>query len=71
MADEKDKFPKVEGGGSLMIAWQIRNKHVLVVGGGEVCPAICHYHHCYYYDYCYDILFLPTQTRHFFLPYMC
>lgn len=31
-----EKFPKVEGGGSLILAWQIRNKRVLVVGGGEV-----------------------------------
>lgn len=31
-------FPVVEGGGSLMLAWQVRNKKVLVVGGGEVCP---------------------------------
>jgi hypothetical protein len=30
------KFPKVQGGGSLMLAWQIRNKPVLVIGGGEV-----------------------------------
>jgi precorrin-2 dehydrogenase/sirohydrochlorin ferrochelatase len=30
------KFPEVQGGGSLIIAWQIRDKHVLVVGGGEV-----------------------------------
>lgn len=30
------KFPAVEGGGSLILAWQIRNKRVLVVGGGEV-----------------------------------
>lgn len=30
------KFPEVQGGGSLIVAWQIRNKHVLVVGGGEV-----------------------------------
>ncbi|MCJ1292925.1 Bifunctional dehydrogenase and ferrochelatase [Xylographa carneopallida] len=29
-------FPAVEGGGSLILAWQIRNKRVLVVGGGEV-----------------------------------
>ena len=29
-------FPEVQGGGSLILAWQIRNKHVLVVGGGEV-----------------------------------
>jgi precorrin-2 dehydrogenase/sirohydrochlorin ferrochelatase len=33
---ESNKFPKVEGGGSLILAWQIKNKHVLVVGGGEV-----------------------------------
>lgn len=35
MASE-DQFPKVQGGGSLILAWQIRNKHVLVIGGGEV-----------------------------------
>ncbi len=29
-------FPEVQGGGSLILAWQIRNKRVLVVGGGEV-----------------------------------
>jgi precorrin-2 dehydrogenase/sirohydrochlorin ferrochelatase len=34
MADSK--FPEVKGGGSLILAWQIRNKRVLVVGGGEV-----------------------------------
>ncbi|KAI5856755.1 siroheme synthase middle domains-like protein [Durotheca rogersii] len=31
-----DQFPKVQGGGSLILAWQIRNKNVLVVGGGDV-----------------------------------
>jgi precorrin-2 dehydrogenase/sirohydrochlorin ferrochelatase len=31
----EEKFPEVEGGGSLILAWQIRNKRVLVVGGGE------------------------------------
>ncbi|KAJ5322002.1 uncharacterized protein N7506_011132, partial [Penicillium brevicompactum] len=30
------KFPEVQGGGSLILAWQIKDKHVLVVGGGEV-----------------------------------
>ena len=30
------KFPEVQGGGSLILAWQVRNKNVLVVGGGEV-----------------------------------
>lgn len=29
-------FPEVQGGGSLILAWQVRNKHVLVIGGGEV-----------------------------------
>jgi precorrin-2 dehydrogenase/sirohydrochlorin ferrochelatase len=29
-------FPPVQGGGSLILAWQIRNKPVLVIGGGEV-----------------------------------
>ncbi|EMF15653.1 siroheme synthase middle domains-like protein [Sphaerulina musiva SO2202] len=31
-----EKFPAIEGGGSLILAWQVRNKKVLVVGGGEV-----------------------------------
>ncbi|KAK4989250.1 Bifunctional dehydrogenase and ferrochelatase [Elasticomyces elasticus] len=31
-----EKFPEIEGGGSLILAWQVRNKRVLVVGGGEV-----------------------------------
>ncbi|OTB03896.1 hypothetical protein M426DRAFT_321392 [Hypoxylon sp. CI-4A] len=35
-SNNKDQFPKVQGGGSLILAWQVRNKHVLVVGGGEV-----------------------------------
>ncbi|KAI9756545.1 MAG: carboxypeptidase Y-deficient [Chaenotheca gracillima] len=30
------KFPPIEGGGSLILAWQVKNKRVLVVGGGEV-----------------------------------
>ena len=33
-----EEFPAIEGGGSLILAWQIRNKRVLVVGGGEVSP---------------------------------
>lgn len=30
------EFPQVQPNGSLMIAWQVKNKPVLVVGGGEV-----------------------------------
>lgn len=29
-------YPEIQGGGSLILAWQVRNKRVLVVGGGEV-----------------------------------
>ncbi|KAK1774792.1 siroheme synthase [Copromyces sp. CBS 386.78] len=29
-------FPEIQTGGSLMIAWQIKGKRVLLVGGGEV-----------------------------------
>ena len=29
-------YPTVNPGGSLLLAWQIKNKNVLVVGGGEV-----------------------------------
>ncbi|KAI0188856.1 putative siroheme synthase Met8 [Astrocystis sublimbata] len=37
MADlNEQNFPAVQGGGSLILAWQIKNKTVLVVGGGEV-----------------------------------
>ncbi|KAK4225272.1 hypothetical protein QBC38DRAFT_483469 [Podospora fimiseda] len=34
MADQN--FPEPQGGGSLIIAWQIKGKKVLVIGGGEV-----------------------------------
>ena len=36
-----EKFPDVQGGGSLILAWQIKNKRVLVVGGGEVSSILC------------------------------
>jgi precorrin-2 dehydrogenase/sirohydrochlorin ferrochelatase len=35
----KSEYPEIQGGGSLLLAWQIRNKRVLVVGGGEVSAA--------------------------------
>ncbi|KAI9668903.1 MAG: Bifunctional dehydrogenase and ferrochelatase, partial [Caeruleum heppii] len=31
-----EKYPEIECGGSLILAWQIKGKRVLVVGGGEV-----------------------------------
>ncbi|KAH7052155.1 siroheme synthase [Macrophomina phaseolina] len=31
-----EHFPAIQGGGSLILAWQVRGKRVLVVGGGEV-----------------------------------
>lgn len=31
-----EEFPQVQGGGSLILAWQIKNKKILVIGGGEV-----------------------------------
>ncbi|KAJ0118562.1 siroheme synthase [Diaporthe amygdali] len=36
MGSRNDHFPKVQGGGSLILAWQIKAKNVLVIGGGEV-----------------------------------
>jgi len=33
-------FPEILPGGSLILAWQVKGKKVLVVGGGEVCAAI-------------------------------
>ncbi|KAK1142507.1 Bifunctional dehydrogenase and ferrochelatase [Aspergillus melleus] len=30
------KYPPVQGGGSLILAWQVKQKNVLVIGGGEV-----------------------------------
>lgn len=38
-------FPKVQGGGSLIVAWQVKQKNVLVVGGGEV--SFTPYHNIY------------------------
>ena len=35
------EYPAIEGGGSLLLAWQIKNKRVLVVGGGEA-GSKCH-----------------------------
>jgi hypothetical protein len=29
-------FPPVQPGGSLILAWQVKDKKVLIVGGGEV-----------------------------------
>jgi precorrin-2 dehydrogenase/sirohydrochlorin ferrochelatase len=45
MGDEK--FPEVQGGGSLILAWQIKNKRVLVVGGGEVRPRVIQLRVCH------------------------
>lgn len=42
MGEQDGEFPKVQGGGSLILAWQIRGKKVLVVGGGEVSPLPFH-----------------------------
>lgn len=36
------KFPEVQPGGSLILAWQIKGKKVLVVGGGEVGHVLFH-----------------------------
>ncbi|SPO01465.1 related to siroheme synthase [Cephalotrichum gorgonifer] len=36
MASAKPKFPAIKPGGSLILAWQVKGKHVVVVGGGEV-----------------------------------
>ncbi|KAH8780335.1 siroheme synthase [Diaporthe sp. PMI_573] len=36
MGSEKDQFLEVQGGGSLILAWQVKAKNVLVIGGGEV-----------------------------------
>ncbi|KAI9783498.1 MAG: Bifunctional dehydrogenase and ferrochelatase [Candelina submexicana] len=36
MPDACPAFPAIQGGGSLILAWQVKGKRVLVVGGGEV-----------------------------------
>lgn len=33
-----ESYSEVQGGGSLILAWQVKNKKVLVIGGGEVRP---------------------------------
>lgn len=37
MGEKEEEYPEVQGGGSLILAWQIKDKRVLIVGGGEVC----------------------------------
>lgn len=37
----QEKYPAIQGGGSLMIAWQVKGKPVLVIGGGEVRDSYC------------------------------
>lgn len=34
------QFPQVQPGGSLILAWRVKDKNVLVVGGGEVCQRL-------------------------------
>ncbi|KAK4056121.1 Bifunctional dehydrogenase and ferrochelatase [Microbotryomycetes sp. JL221] len=34
--DDPQQFPPIEPGASLMLAWQIKNKRVLLIGGGQV-----------------------------------
>lgn len=29
-------FPEPQGGGSLILAWQVKHKKVVIIGGGEV-----------------------------------
>lgn len=40
MSESTKKFPKVQGGGSLIVAWQVKEKNVLVVGGGQVSSSL-------------------------------
>lgn len=35
------EFPEIQSAGSLIVAWQVKNKNVLVVGGGEVSRTYC------------------------------
>ena len=51
-----ETFPEVRGGGSLILAWQVRNKKVLVVGGGEVRLSHSHLVQC-------EIVDINTQPR--------
>lgn len=34
--DEADRYPRICPGGGLLIAWQLKGKKVLIVGGGPV-----------------------------------
>ncbi|KAF7729113.1 hypothetical protein EC973_004881 [Apophysomyces ossiformis] len=36
MTEQTARFPRIQGGGSLLIAWQTAKKRVLIVGGGNV-----------------------------------
>jgi len=41
------KFPEIQGGGSLILAWQVKSKHVVVIGGGEVSSSFIYIYSCY------------------------
>ena len=40
-SDEAQKYPKLCPGGGLLIAWQLKGKKVLIVGGGPVAAGKC------------------------------
>jgi precorrin-2 dehydrogenase / sirohydrochlorin ferrochelatase len=42
MGATEEKFPEVQPGGSLILAWQVKGKNVLVIGGGEVSYGTLH-----------------------------
>ena len=41
-----DSYPEVQGGGSLILAYQVKNKKVVVIGGGEVRHSAHYETHC-------------------------
>lgn len=42
--DEADRYPRICPGGGLLIAWQLKGKKVLIVGGGPVAAGKCTLH---------------------------
>ncbi|TQS33645.1 hypothetical protein Golomagni_06001 [Golovinomyces magnicellulatus] len=40
MQDEAERYPRLCPGGGLLIAWQLKGKKVLIVGGGPVAAAL-------------------------------
>lgn len=42
-SNESAEYPRIHPGGSLILAWQLKGKKVLIVGGGQVAAGECNF----------------------------